>query len=160
MEKEKEVKMDSREKLILKQVSLKAAASVGGTKDEVVANATYFNNWLLEGLDLNKVSSSPTGTTSGGFVPTCPSCNSEVWDNRQTAKNNQPVWKCKNSDCTGGTFSKKYNQLMPWASWEDNEFFNAEQDYKKNANTVKEEAIVGEIIDNPMTDDTEDIVPF
>ena len=49
---------------------------------------------------------------------------------------------------------------MPWASWEDNEFFNAEQDFKNNANTVEEEAIVGEIIDNPMTDDTEDIAPF
>ena len=157
MEKEKEVKVDNKEKLILKQVSLKAAASVGGTKDEVVANATYFNNWLLEGLDLNKVSSSPTGTTSGGFVPTCPSCNSEVWDNRETAQNNQPVWKCKNQDCTGGTFSKKYNKLMPWASWEDQEFYNQEMAYLK---TVKDDAVEAEVVDNPMTDDAKDEAPF
>ena len=37
----KEVKMDKRELLILKQVSLKAAANLGGTKEEVVVNAKY-----------------------------------------------------------------------------------------------------------------------
>ena len=151
--------MDHKEKLILKQVSLKAAASVGGTKDEVVANATYFNEWLLKGIDLDTVVNNfSTGQNENKFVATCPSCNSEVWDNRATAQNNQPVWKCKNQDCTGGTFSKKYNKLMPWASWEENEFYNQEMKFKKN-NTVEDKAIEGEIVENPMVDD-EDGAPF
>lgn len=152
--------MDNKEKIILKQVSLKAAASVGGTKEEVVANATFFNEWLLEGIDLNKEVSYPTGSTGDKFIPTCPSCKSEVWDNRDIATGNQPSWRCKNADCTGGTFSKKYNKQMAWASWDDDEFYNLELQFKNKNNTVEDKAIEAEVVDNPMTDDAKDEAPF
>ena len=66
------------------------------------------------------------GTT---FEPKCPECNSSVWDNRKTAKDKQPKWKCKNNDgCdTGNGYT--------WSSWNENEFDNAEKQF----NSEKEE---------------------
>ena len=106
--------MENKEKLILKQVSLKAAANVGGTADEVIANAVTFNKWLLEGEDITTNTKATTSTPSTGnsaeFEPKCPGCSSFVWDNRETATGMQPVWRCKNEDCTSGNFSKKFNK--------------------------------------------------
>jgi len=66
------------------------------------------------------------GTT---FEPKCPECGSSVWDNRTTAKDKQPKWKCKNNDgCdTGNGYT--------WSSWNENEFHNAEKQF----NAAKEE---------------------
>ena len=63
------------------------------------------------------------------FEPKCPECGSSVWDNRTTAKDKQPKWKCKNNDgCdTGNGYT--------WSSWNENEFNNAE----KKFNAAKEE---------------------
>ena len=62
--------MDNKEKLILKQVSLKAAANVGGTVEEVLANATTFNEWLLKGADQVTTASKPTSAGNGAvFEP-------------------------------------------------------------------------------------------
>jgi len=134
--------MENKEKLILKQVSLKAAANVGGTADEVIANAVTFNKWLLEGEDITTSTKATTSTASTGnsaeYEPKCPGCSSFVWDNRDTATGNQPVWRCKNDDCTHGNFSKKYNKEMAWASWDKDEFNNAklEFDAEYNASAV------------------------
>ena len=66
------------------------------------------------------------GTT---FEPKCPECGSSVWDNRTTAKDKQPKWKCANKEsCDTG---KGY----AWASWDENEFDNAEKQF----NAAKEE---------------------
>lgn len=66
------------------------------------------------------------GTT---FEPKCPECGSSVWDNRTTAKDKQPKWKCANKEsCDTG---KGY----AWASWDENEFDNAEKQF----NEAKEE---------------------
>jgi len=151
----KEVKMDKKELLILKQVSLKAAANLGGTKEEVVVNASFFNDWLLEGVDLT-VTKVDT-TSSVGFEPKCPACDSFVWDNRETASAIQPKWRCKNEDCTGGSFSKKYNKLMAWASWDEDEFANAELQTKTNG---VDDAKVDSVDNAGQVNDDEDIAPF
>lgn len=147
--------MDNKEKLILKQVSLKAAANVGGTVDEVLANATTFNEWLLEGADQEVKSNKPTSAGNGAvFEPKCPGCSSFVWDNRETASGMQPVWRCKNEDCTSGNFSKKYNKQMAWASWDADEFSNLEREFL--ANNEKESTT--NLIDEPQIKDEEEIV--
>ena len=48
--------------------------------------------------------------------PECPHCQSRVWDNRATAKDKQPLWKCSNKQCGGG------RNGYPWASWRDDHF--------------------------------------
>jgi len=161
MEKEKEVKVDNKEKLILKQVSLKAASNLGGTKEEVVDNASFFNDWLLEGLDQDKKPVTPTSFSSNDFKPICP-CpeKSEVWDNRKTAKNGQPLFRCKNENCENGNFSKKFNKIMPWASWDPDEFYNLEVQFNKQNNRVEDKAIDEEIVENTMTDDAKNEAPF
>ena len=53
---------------------------------------------------------------SGGGDPKCPACDSRVWDNRATAKDKQPLWKCSNKQCDGG------RNGYPWASWRDDQF--------------------------------------
>ena len=153
----KEVKMDKKELLILKQVSLKAAANLGGTKEEVVVNASFFNEWLLEGVDLT-VTKVDT-TSSDGFEPKCPACNSFVWDNRETASAMQPKWRCKNEDCTGGSFSKKYNKLMAWASWDEDEFANAELKYNKT-NGVEDANVDSVNNAGEVEESDNDIAPF
>ena len=52
------------------------------------------------------------------FEAKCPSCGSKVWDNRETAKDKQPKWKCGNKD--GCDTGKGY----AWASWNEDEFDN------------------------------------
>lgn len=133
--------MDNKEKTIIKQAVLKASVNLVGTlrKDnatpkelanETLEIAEVLFNWVIEGVDLN--STKAVKTTNSSFEPKCPACDSFVWDNRDTASNGQPVWRCKNDDCTGGTFSKKYNKVMAWASWDENEFANAELQAKTN----------------------------
>lgn len=151
----KEVNMDSKEKLILKQVSLKAAANLGGTKEEVVVNASFFNDWLLEGVDLKQPE---VKTNKGKVEPKCPACDSFVWDNRETASAIQPKWRCKNEDCTGGSFSKKYNKLMAWASWDEDEFANLE--LYANTNGVDDAKVDSVNNAGEVEESDNDIAPF
>lgn len=53
---------------------------------------------------------------SGGGDPKCPHCGSKVWDNRETAKDKQPLWKCSSKQCGGG------RNGFPWASWRADQF--------------------------------------
>ena len=42
----------------------------------------------------------PAAFTPSGDVPPCPSCGSEMWDNRQTKRTpRQPDYKCKDREC-------------------------------------------------------------
>jgi len=142
-----------KEQLILKQVSLKAAASLGGSVDDVIANAEKFNAWLNEGVDQNE-----TKKVAGNrpvFEPKCPGCDSYVWDNRETATGTQPVWRCKNDECTAGGFSKKYNKNMAWASWDEDEFTNQENKFLAENDKP---STTEEIVENPIVND--DDLPF
>jgi hypothetical protein len=51
-----------------------------------------------------------------GGDPECPHCKSRVWDNRATATEKQPKWKCSNKQCGGG------RNGYPWASWQADQF--------------------------------------
>ena len=122
----------------MKQVALKAAVEL--TKDkfdpnndianqlEVVRNiSNNLFNYLKDGyIEEQKVTYKYTNDTpevtvgdKPTFEPKCPECGSSVWDNRTTAKDKQPKWKCKNNDgCdTGNGYT--------WSSWNENEFDNA-----------------------------------
>ena len=158
--------MENKERLIMKQVSLKAATRLVNAKspsecdslgyaEEVVAVATFFNEWLLEGADQVITASKPISAGNGAmFEPKCPGCSSFVWDNRETASGMQPVWRCKNEDCTSGNFSKKYNKQMAWASWDADEFSNLVREFL--ANNEKESTT--NLIDEPQIKDEEEIV--
>lgn len=52
----------------------------------------------------------------------CPSCNRPVYDQRVTATEKQPKWKCSNPECQGGAprnKDKPDGKRWPWASWDD-----------------------------------------
>ena len=130
--------MEDKEKVIVKQAILKASVHLVSeykkdnlkAKDlgnEVIDISNVLFDWVFK--DINKSAAKPTTTKENddpvGFEPKCPACDSFVWDNRETASSNQPKWRCKNEECTGGSFSKKYNRLMAWASWDSDEFANA-----------------------------------
>ena len=128
----------TQSEIIMKQVALKAAVEL--TKDKFDPNNDIANqlevirnisnnlfNYLKDGyIEEQKVTYKYTNDTpevSVGdkptFEPKCPECGSSVWDNRTTAKDKQPKWKCKNNDgCdTGNGYT--------WSSWNENEFDNA-----------------------------------
>ena len=50
-----------------------------------------------------------------GGDPSCPSCGSRLYDNRNdpNRKPKAPLWKCANKDCKGG------RNDWPWASWDE-----------------------------------------
>ena len=130
--------MEDKEKVIVKQAVLKATALLvpsvkldSATPSDIskvtIAIAQDLFDWVYK--DLGKTAAKTTKVENNddpvGFEPKCPVCSSFVWDNRETATSNQPKWRCKNEECTGGSFSKKYNRLMAWASWDSDEFANA-----------------------------------
>ena len=139
---------DKEQLMIMKQVALKAGvdfmkdrvnipADVAEQLDETKKVANTFYEWLQEDTGISEsdvpsvVEPEPNRTivTDGKkqtFEPKCPQCGSKVWDNRQTATGKQPLWKCGNKDgCdTGKGFA--------WASWDANEFVNAEMQFNKN----------------------------
>jgi hypothetical protein len=138
---------------IAKQVALKAAVKLTKDKFDVEKNITeqlevikQISNNLYEHLMPSdsfidppsiieiEPANEPQVTYKYGdkgttFEPKCPECGSSVWDNRTTAKDKQPKWKCKNNDgCdTGNGYT--------WSSWNENEFDNAEKQF----NAAKEE---------------------
>jgi len=139
---------DKEQLMIMKQVALKAGvdlvketinipADIAEHTNEVKQVAEVFYGWLQEDIGISEsdvpsvIEPEPNRTivTDGSkqkFEPKCPQCGSKVWDNRQTATGKQPVWKCGNKDgCdTGKGFA--------WASWDANEFVNAEIEFNKN----------------------------
>ena len=127
--------MDSKDKLISRQVALKGAIELASHSDmlfeninEVLATAEIIQNWILS--PFSKVAentvvstpatqpSPPTRETSQSPVGQgelkCPSCASKVYDNRADKKSDKsPNFKCGNKQCTGG------NNGYPYASWSD-----------------------------------------
>ena len=123
--------MDSKDKLISRQVALKGAVELAkdtDTIDEVLATAEIIQNWILS--PFSKVAENPVVSTpmtqpsppiressqspvgQGEFK--CPSCASKVYDNRIDKKSDKsPNFKCGNKQCTGG------NNGYPYASWSD-----------------------------------------
>ena len=146
---------DKEQLMIMKQVALKAGvdfmkdrvnipADVAEQLNETKIIANTFYEWLQEDTGISEsdvpsvVEPEPGREVkykygNNGYVgdkptfePKCPQCNSKVWDNRQTATGKQPLWKCGNKDgCdTGKGFA--------WASWDANEFVNAEMQFNKS----------------------------
>jgi len=138
--------MSDTSKNIAKSVALKAAIDLA--KDEfsmtedlsaqvekIITVSDKFYDYLLDGtidavgavFDYEEkpfTKANPKDVVNVGgdkFEPKCPNCGSKVWDNRETAQGKQPLWRCSNKGgCdTGKGFS--------WASWEDDEFDNAEK---------------------------------
>lgn len=123
--------MDSKDKLISRQVALKGAVELAkdsDTIDEILATAEIIQNWILS--PFSKVTenpvvnapmtqpSPPTRESSQSPVGQgelkCPSCASKVYDNRADKKSDKsPNFKCGNKQCTGG------NNGYPYASWSD-----------------------------------------
>ncbi len=166
--------MEDKEKVIVKQAVLKATALLvpsvkldNATPTDVskvtIQIAQDLFDWVFK--DVGTVKDVGTGAAQNtkaekqddrpGFEPKCPVCDSFVWDNRETATSQQPKWRCKNEDCTGGSFSKKYNRLMAWASWDSDEFANAQ--LKTNGVEDKLEKVNGAGV---VVDDTETTPPF
>ena len=145
--------MTQKSEQIAKQVALKAAVKLTKDKFDVEKNITeqlevikQISNNLYEHIMPSdsfidppsiieiEPASEPQVTYKYGdkgttFEPKCPECGSSVWDNRTTAKDKQPKWKCANKEsCDTG---KGY----AWASWDENEFDNAEKQF----NAAKEQ---------------------
>ena len=139
--------MTQKSEQIAKQVALKAAVKLTKDKFDVKENITeqlevikQISNNLYEHLMPSdsfidppsiieiEPANEPQVTYKYGdkgttFKPKCPECSSSVWDNRTTAKDKQPKWKCSNKD--GCDTGKGY----PWASWNEDEFDNAEKQF-------------------------------
>lgn len=132
--------MDSKDKLISRQVALKGAIELAcnsdmyfETTDEILATAEILQNWILNPFSQvaeNPVVSTPAtqpspqkNITDNTEISTksvgqgefkCPSCASKVYDNRADKKSDKsPNFKCGNKQCTGG------NNGYPYASWSD-----------------------------------------
>ena len=138
---------DKEQLMIMKQVALKAGvdfmkdrvnipADVAEHLEETQKVAATFYEWLQQDTGISEsdvpsvIEPEPNRTVikdgkKKTFEPKCPECNSKVWDNRETAQGKQPLWKCGNKD--GCDTGKGY----PWASWNAEEFVNAELAFNK-----------------------------
>ena len=134
--------MDSKDKLISRQVALKGAIELACNSDmyfegvnEVLATAEILQNWILSPFNNKETvvstpvaekkpsppnresSQSPVG--QGNYVCPCPS-KSKVYDNRADKKSeNSPNFKCgAGQQCQGGSTGKD-GKTYAWASWSD-----------------------------------------
>jgi len=161
--------MENKEVMIVRQAVLKATVHLVGdlfkdnstpqeTVNDCLFMADQLYDWVIKDTGTAAVTTKENAIAKNddpvGFEPKCPACGSFVWDNRETASNNQPKWRCKNEECTGGTFSKKYNRLMAWASWESDEFANAGLKANRVEDKVEKVNGVG------VVDDTDTTPPF
>jgi len=137
----------------MKQVALKGAIKL--TKDkfdidqdinqqlEVIKNiSNNLFSYLKEGMEVatptvhapfdNEPVNEPVFETEiKSFTPKCPECKSEVEDNREKIKSDPkfakiPVFSCTNKK--GCDTGKGYS----WATWNEDEFANAEMDASKD----------------------------
>ena len=137
----------------MKQVALKGAIKL--TKDkfdidqdinqqlEVIKNiSNNLFSYLKEGMEVatptvqapfdQEPPSEPVFETElKSFTPKCPKCKSEVEDNREKIKSDPkfakiPVFSCTNKK--GCDTGKGYS----WATWNEDEFANAEKDASKD----------------------------
>ena len=137
----------------MKQVALKGAIKL--TKDkfdtdqdinqqlEVIKNiSNNLFSYLKEGMevatptvhapfDSEPVNEPIIKTELKSFTPKCPECKSEVEDNREKIKSDLkfakiPVFSCTNKK--GCDTGKGYS----WATWNEDEFANAEKDASKD----------------------------
>jgi len=136
--------MSDTSRSIAKSVALKAAVDVAKDKfdvdgdisaqaEKIIVISDKFYDYLLSGtinavhevFETTEKAVSETNDVvqmggKGKFEPKCPECNAKVYDNRQTAKDKQPLWKCSNKGvCDTG-------KGWPWSSWNADEFTNAE----------------------------------
>ena len=143
--------MTDTNRSIAKSVALKAAVDVAKDKfdvdgdisaqaEKIIVISDKFYDYLLTGtinaahevFETEEKAVSETNDVvhmggKGKFEPQCPECNSKVYDNRQTAKDKQPLWKCSNK---GGCDTGKG---WPWSSWNADEFNNAELAFNAGA---------------------------
>lgn len=161
---------DKEQLMIMKQVALKAGvdfmkdrtnipADVAEHLEETQKVAATFYEWLQQDTGISEsdvpsvIEPEPNRTVikdgvKKTFEPKCPNCDSKVWDNRQTATGKQPLWKCANKDsCDNG-------KGFPWASWNAEEFLNAELAFNKEN---KAEVVD---IDDLIEQADEDVAPF
>jgi hypothetical protein len=161
---------DKEQLMIMKQVALKAGvdfmkdrtnipADVAEHLEETQKVATTFYEWLQQDTGISEsdvpsvIEPEPNRTVikdgvKKTFEPKCPNCDSKVWDNRQTATGKQPLWKCANKDsCDNG-------KGFPWASWNAEEFLNAELAFNK----INKAELVD--IDDLIEQADEDVAPF
>jgi len=164
---------DKEQLMIMKQVALKAGVDLVKERTNIPADivehtneakqvAEIFYGWLQEDTGISEsdvpsvIEPEPAREVTykyGGkpkFEPKCPNCDSKVWDNRQTATGKQPVWKCANKDnCDNG-------KGFPWASWDPEEFVNAELAFNKE--NKAEVVDMDDLIANAPDD--KDVAPF
>ena len=161
---------DKEQLMIMKQVALKAGvdfmkdrtnipADVAEHLEETQKVAATFYEWLQQDTGISEsdvpsvIEPEPNRTVikdgvKKTFEPKCPNCDSKVWDNRQTATGKQPLWKCANKDsCDNG-------KGFPWASWNAEEFLNAELAFNK----INKAELVD--IDDLIEQADEDVAPF
>lgn len=161
---------DKEQLMIMKQVALKAGvdfmkdrtnipADVAEHLEETQKVAATFYEWLQQDTGISEsdvpsvIEPEPNRTVikdgvKKTFEPKCPNCDSKVWDNRQTATGKQPLWKCANKDsCDNG-------KGFPWASWNAEEFLNAELAFNKE--NKAEVVDIDDLIDQA----DEDVAPF
>lgn len=162
---------DKEQLMIMKQVALKAGvdfmkdrtnipADVAEHLEETQKVAATFFKWLQQDTGISEsdvpsvIEPEPAREVTykygdkPKFEPKCPNCDSKVWDNRQTATGKQPLWKCANKDsCDNG-------KGFPWASWNAEEFLNAELAFNKEN---KAEVVD---IDDLIEQADKDVAPF
>lgn len=125
----------NKEQLILKQVALKGAVEltkdqfkvdqdIQGQVDIILNVSDKFYEYLKNGyidpvVDVIEQAGMKAEVKSVTNKMVCPNCGSKVWDNRATAKETQPKFKCSNNpeDCTG-----KKGAKYAWSSWDEDEF--------------------------------------
>lgn len=137
--------MDSKDKLIVRQVAIKSAielASSGfptlSSDAEIFKFAQDIEDWVLNPFaqSTNSVVSTPATQPSQPNVSShspvgqvelkCPACASKVYDNRADKKSDKsPNFKCGNKQCTGG------NNGFPFASWSDDIPIECLPDFKE-----------------------------
>lgn len=141
--------MDSKDKLISRQVALKGAIELAchsdmyfETTDEILATAEILQNWILN--PFSQVAENPVVNTpvakkqpspqnnitdnteistqqvgQGNYVCPCPS-KSKVYDNRLDKKSeNSPNFKCGAGQQCQGGSTGKDGKTYAWASWSD-----------------------------------------
>lgn len=97
--------MDERERLILRQVALKASAAYHtpetSTLSAVLDDAEAMLDWLLLERTVER-ETTPASQPQPQAGPYCPKCKGDMWDNRRSKRNPRaPDYRCKNKECDG-----------------------------------------------------------
>ena len=127
--------MQDKDQLIVAQVVFKGAIDlVNNDKIKLDEIPAFLSTWvenIMEHKQSNvsqfpKQITPPTQKQSAG-QHFCPACKSELYDNRETRRGNQPTFKCSNKGCTAG--SEYQGKKQPWASWSESPTAEMEKEY-------------------------------